>query len=213
MRAASIITALLFTIVLAAPSFAHRVNIFAWIEGNTVYTESTFSSGRRAQHSQVTVTDKATGNVIASGTTDQNGEWSFSLPPEVAASKTPMLISLTAGQGHANSWTLESDDFPDTSVATVDTTTKETEITNTPQPAQTVTASNTQEAITVTKAELAQIVRNAVNQELTPLKGQLAKLDAELRQPKTTFKDIFGGIGYILGLLGLAAYMRYRKQG
>ena len=28
----------------------------------------------------------------------------------------------------------------------------------------------------------------------------------------TTMRDIIGGIGYIIGLVGLAAYLRYRKR-
>ena len=206
MRAASIITALLFTILLATPSLAHRVNVFAWIEGDTVHTESTFSSGKKAQQSNVTATDKKTGKTIASGTTNQRGEWSFPLPPDIAAKKTPIVITLDAGQGHANSWTLEAEDFSNASSPT------EEPVTASPQHVHQPAATVSSETLTVTKEELTRIVRSAVNQELTPLKGQLAKLDAELRQPKTTFKDIFGGIGYILGLLGLAAYMRYRKQ-
>lgn len=206
MRAASIITALLLTIVITTPSFAHRVNIFAWIEGNTVHTESTFSSGKKAQKSNVTATNKTTGNTIASGTTNERGEWSFALPQDIAAKKTPIIVTLDAGQGHANSWTLEAEDFSGASPVT------EEPVITTPQPAQQLAATLSSETLTVTKEELTQIVRSAVTQELAPLKGQLAKLDAELRQPKTTFQDIFGGIGYILGLLGLAAYMRYRKQ-
>lgn len=206
MRAASIITALLLTTLIATSSFAHRVNVFAWIEGNTVHTESTFSSGKKAQQSKLTASDKKTGKEIASGTTNKLGEWSFSLPSDIAARKTPIVITLDAGQGHASSWTLEAEDYSSASSVA------EESVITPHQPAQQTAATHSPETFTVTKEELSQIVRTAVTQELAPLKGQIAKLNAELRQPKTTFKDIFGGIGYILGLLGLAAYMRYRKQ-
>ena len=35
---------------------------------------------------------------------------------------------------------------------------------------------------------------------------------AELRQTGPTLTDVLGGIGYIIGLVGLAAYVRYRRK-
>jgi flagellar biogenesis protein FliO len=39
----------------------------------------------------------------------------------------------------------------------------------------------------------------------------MAKL-AEMDQKQIKLADILGGLGYILGLVGLAAYMHYRRQ-
>ena len=38
-------------------AFAHRVVVFAWIEGDTVFTESQFPDGRKIADAQVNVFD------------------------------------------------------------------------------------------------------------------------------------------------------------
>jgi hypothetical protein len=48
-------------------------------------------------------------------------------------------------------------------------------------------------------------VARVVEKELAPLKAQLAEQAWGLR-------DIVAGIGYILGLMGLASYVHYRKN-
>lgn len=210
MRISAILFSCILTCLLATSAFAHRVNIFAWIEGNTVYTESFFSSGNKAQSSTIRATDQNTGKLLAEGKTNTKGEWSFPLSAEALKSKDPIVITLDAGQGHASTWTLEAQDFADAAMPSTAPTAPEK------TPAATSTTSSappsSTETVTMTKAELESIVRTAVQQELVHVKGQLAKLNAQILQPKTTVKDIFGGLGYILGLLGLAAFIQYRKR-
>lgn len=211
MRISTLIFSCIITCLLTTSAFAHRVNIFAWIEGSTVYTESFFSSGNKAQSSTIRATDKNTGKVLAEGKTNTNGEWSFPLSAEAVRSKDPIVITLDAGQGHASTWTLEAQDFVDSSMPSTTSATpaKSPAASNT---TTSPTTSSTSETVTITKAELETIVRTAVQQELVHVKGQLAKLNAQILQPETTVKDIFGGLGYILGLLGLAAFIQYRKR-
>jgi len=53
-----IISAVLWLVFCAVPALAHKVTIFAWVEGDTVYTQSKFSGGKRAKNSTVVVYDK-----------------------------------------------------------------------------------------------------------------------------------------------------------
>ena len=80
--------------------YAHRVNLFAWVEGDTVYVESTFSGGQGVKAGQITVTDPQ-GTEILSGTTDENGKFSFKAPKKVE-----LKIILLAGTGHRAEWTI-----------------------------------------------------------------------------------------------------------
>lgn len=220
MRLSTLCLAFIISCILTTSAFAHRVNIFAWAEGTTIYTESFFSSGNKAQNSAVTATDKKTGKVIAKGITNSNGEWSFPLSDDAIKSKDPIVVTLDAGQGHASSWTLQAEDFADatteqpasTKAITSSTDTKtQTSAQKTEQPSEQNTATPAA-TVTLTKTELDTLIRTAVRQELTPIKAQVAKLNAQILQPETNMRDIFGGIGYILGLLGLAAFMQYRKK-
>lgn len=194
---------------LSQTAFAHKVNVFAWTEGTTVHTESYFSSGNKAQDSTITAIDKKTKKVLAEGKTNSKGEWSFILSTEALHAKDPIIITLNAGQGHTGTWTLEAEDFAgeapnQTAKASAETVCKIPSAT--PQKADPTTT------IALTEEQLRTLIRNAVHEELIPLNAKLSKLNAQILQPKTSMKDIFGGIGYILGLLGLAAFMQYRKK-
>lgn len=82
------------------PALAHKVIIFAWVEGDTIFTESKFSGGKRAKNAQVLIFDKE-GNQLLEGTTNNKGEFSFKIPKI-----TDLRIALTAGMGHKGEWTI-----------------------------------------------------------------------------------------------------------
>ncbi|MEW5945263.1 MAG: hypothetical protein AB1742_03605 [bacterium] len=90
-----------------APVRAHKVNIFAWVEGDVVRTESYFSGGAKCRNSKVSVLDPA-GTVLAAGTTDDEGGFSFK--PTV---KTDLRIVLDAGMGHRGEFLLPAGELPD----------------------------------------------------------------------------------------------------
>ena len=81
-------------------SDAHRVNLFAWVEGDTIFVETKFSSGKRVNRGKIIVTDPQ-GTELLTGTTDANGEFSFKIPQ-----KTELKISVLAGTGHRAEWTI-----------------------------------------------------------------------------------------------------------
>lgn len=84
------------------PADAHRVIVFAWVEGDTVYVESKFSGGKKVNAGRITVMD-AEGVELITGTTDAQGEFSFKIPK-----KTDLKIVLSAGEGHRAEWTISS---------------------------------------------------------------------------------------------------------
>jgi nickel transport protein len=83
-----------------APVDAHRVNLFAWVEGDTVYVESKFSGGKKVKAGRIIVTDSE-GVELITGTTNEKGEFSFKVPK-----KTDLKIVLLAGAAHRAEWTI-----------------------------------------------------------------------------------------------------------
>jgi nickel transport protein len=79
---------------------AHRVNLFAWVEGDTVYVESKFSGGKTVKAGQIIVTDHQ-GTELLKGKTNENGQFSFKIPK-----KTELKIVLIAGAAHRAEWTI-----------------------------------------------------------------------------------------------------------
>ncbi len=91
------ISLFLLTLALLVPAsdaLAHRVVLFAYVEGDMIFTESYFSDGKRCQNSRIEVFD-ASGNKLLEGKTDKSGEFSFKRP-----NPTDLRIVLTASMGH-----------------------------------------------------------------------------------------------------------------
>ncbi len=180
------------------PVHAHKVTLFAWVEGGTVYTQSKFSGGKMVKDGNVEVFDSRK-NLLLTGRTDVNGLFSFKTP-----AITDLNIVLTAGMGHRNSWKLSANELggsvsdavmaeqvqPDTTLLKADRETK-----------QPIAASG------LTAQEMEAIIARQLEHKLQPL----TQMVAASRNKGPTLNDILGGLGYILGLVGLGAYLRYRK--
>jgi nickel transport protein len=93
-------------LVLAAPAMAHRVNIFAYVEGGVVYTESYFPDGKMVENGTIEVLD-VSGNKLLEGKTGRDGRFSFPLPEK----KEDLTIVVIASMGHKNSYLLQKSEM------------------------------------------------------------------------------------------------------
>jgi nickel transport protein len=102
------LTVLAFGLIVALPMvsqvWAHKVNVFAWIEGDTVFVEGYFPGGKKSQDSLVEVFNPA-GTKLLQGRTNEKGEFSFKIPE-----RTDLKIVLTASMGHKNDFTVSAGD-------------------------------------------------------------------------------------------------------
>jgi nickel transport protein len=202
--------ALAATLCMAAVSEAHKVNIFAYVDGDRIVTDSGYSRTKRVYDGVVEVYDAATGTKLLSGETDTDGKFSFVIPGAAREQKMDLRLLLKAGQGHQAEWTVRYDEFADAPRPVSDMVVEENpaETTSAPAtPAQAETApaaAATVAAGTLTAAEVDAIVKR----EVEPIKRMLA----ELHDSGPSVADIFGGIGWIFGLFGVAAYMQSRRR-
>jgi nickel transport protein len=88
------------------PALAHKVNIFAYVEGNTIYTESYFPDGAKVELGNIEVFNNA-GEKLLTGTTDKEGKFSFPVP----AKKEDLNIVINATMGHKNNFILKKSDM------------------------------------------------------------------------------------------------------
>ncbi|MCK4486879.1 MAG: hypothetical protein KAU38_08975, partial [Desulfobacterales bacterium] len=100
-----LLCAALWLVCCVVPAWAHKVMIFAWVEGNTVYTQSKFSGGKKAKNSTVVVYDEE-GNQLLEGKTDNQGEFSFKVPK-----KADLKIVLKASMGHMAEWKIPAEEI------------------------------------------------------------------------------------------------------
>lgn len=176
---------------------AHKVNVFAWVEGDAVFIESKFSGGKRVKGGMITVSDLQ-GNQLLSGKTNNRGEFSFKIPK-----KTTLKIVLVAGMGHRGEWTIPVEEIEMVSVIEIRESVQQETAENEPK--------SIMRSIPAPKPcsdEIQLAVEKALDKKLKPI----MKLLAESREQGPTFHDIFGGIGYIFGLVGLATYIHYRRK-
>jgi nickel transport protein len=191
-------------------AYAHKVMIFAWVEGDKVFTESKFSRGKKVKGGEILVYDLKGKNILE-GKTDDKGEFSFAVPE-----KTTLKIVLQAGMGHRAEWTVPVDEIEDLADKKPwKSTLKSQEEEKPPKEVSIKSAEKRQEKVTRTELspglnsnEIEQAVEKALDKKLKPVIKMLNEsLD---RGPNVS--EILGGIGYILGLMGVGAYFHYRRK-
>ena len=91
-------------LLLSTAVSAHKVNIFAYIESGTIYTESYFPDGRAVEKGKVLIYDSQD-NLLQKGTTDQEGLCSFDIPKV-----DDLTVVIDASMGHRSSFKLSKDE-------------------------------------------------------------------------------------------------------
>lgn len=206
------LVAILFFITLFLPSysFAHKVMIFGWVEGDIVHTISKFSGAKRAQNAPVSVFDTK-GVLLLKGKTDTKGEFSFKLPE-----KTGLKIVLEASMGHKASCLIPLEQEEDVSYDN-DEEIKKEETINTDQPFIKKNLENITDQPFI-KKNLENItdqtfveknLENIIEKALDKKMSLVLRIIAE-KEEKQTISEIISGFGYIFGLVGIALWIKKR---
>ncbi|MEN8200725.1 MAG: hypothetical protein ABFR63_11715 [Thermodesulfobacteriota bacterium] len=185
-------------LLLPIAAFAHKIHVFAWVSGDSVTVESGFSNKRPLINGHVTVKDAKSDTIFLEGTGDREGIFTFRVPDKARELGADLLIVVAGSEGHQSEWLLPAAEYQGAkesipAVVPAGKTKKETV---------------TGVSVTVEESndELKKMLQELLAQELAPIKRSLA----ENRQDKPGFRDIMGGIGYLLGLAGLVAWFRSR---
>ena len=188
-------------------ALAHKVMIFAWVEGDTVFTESKFSGGKKVIHAPVVIFD-TDGKKLLEGKTDNKGEFSFKIPKV-----SDLRIVLNAAMGHKAEWTVPESELRDAG-AIVEK--KSAPVPSGPIPVglskeevqKIVAEPSGQIPIGLSKEEVQKIVEDSLDKKLRPI----VRMMTESKNTKPSLTEIIGGIGYIFGLMGIALYFISRGK-
>jgi len=170
---------------------AHKVNIFAYVEGKQIFTQSYYSNGKPIVSGIIEVFN-ARDMKLLDGETDKNGEFSFLIPE-----KTELKIILNAGMGHRAETVIKEKDIP-----TIEKPPKK-KVTSKPA----IITENPKTDEYISKEDIKDIVEQVIEQKMRPLFRILAQ-----RQRTISFVDVIGGIGYIIGIMGLIMYLKSKKK-
>ncbi|MCD6407612.1 hypothetical protein J7L87_01000 [bacterium] len=176
---------------LAFSLYAHRVDIFPYIEGNKLMVECYFSDGTPAKNCKVEIY-KGKEKILV-GKTDNEGIASF----PIDKIKGEVKIVLVAGMGHRAKtiYRMEEEEKP--------------QMVEAPQIEK---KENVVEKVKEGKEkyfdekEIERKIELAVEKSIKPL---IKMMEEEKRRIK--FSEVVAGIGYILGIFGIIAIL-YRKK-
>ena len=187
-----LMTILAFILSFHTPALAHKVYIYAWLEGDTVYTESYFGAKKKVNQGLIRVFDLS-GQKLLEGRTDEKGEFSFKPP-----SLIDLRIVVEAGMGHKGEFVLKAEELSDHlgPERIQDVTGEEKNVSSGP--------------VSADEEQIRMIVEQVLDARLKPVMRELV----EIRKEKGPgFIEIIGGIGYIFGIMGLILYFKTREKG
>ena len=184
--------------------WAHRLNVFAFVDGGEIQVESSFSRGNPARQGKVEVSDGATNVAVVTGVTGEDGIFRFPMPDGVRSRGHDLIVRVNAGEGHQGEWRIPAAELGRPAVDAVAVVRQlQGEAAASP-----LAASQSGQTISLTPQELEQIIDAALEQKLAPIRQMLA--DQYSAGP--SLRDIIGGIGWLIGLAGIAAYFKSRRS-
>jgi nickel transport protein len=172
--------------------------VFAQREGTTIRGRAYFPGDVPARKSDVIARD-ASGRELGRTTTDDEGKFAL-------AAREPVDYYLTAEtpDGHGGQYVVHAAESPGSLPAKGATKDRIAQVAS-----QTTNHINVPDDSASKESELA-----GVRDELAKLREQIQELHQQVFESdeRLRFRDILGGIGFILGLAGVAFYMKARGK-
>ena len=195
-----LLAAVLAALLGPAAAQAHRVNVFAYVEGGTCRVEAYFRRSRPARDATVEVLDAA-GRELLRGRTDDRGRFSFPVPET-----TDLRIVVDAGLGHRAEYLLSASEIraaeggagpPGDGPA--------------PAPVPPDAGAPARTEAGCDPAAVAEAVDRTLDRRLAPVYA----LVSEIRKERSGISaaQVVAGLGYIAGIFGVAAYAAARRKG
>jgi len=190
----------LLAVILASAShaLAHRVILFAYVEGDRVFTESCFNDGKKCQNSRIEVFDTL-GNKLLEGKTDKKGQFSFK-PPK----RTDLKIILTASMGHKDEYIISAGELQGEAEGRPPGSESHKAAEKAFQPEK---GSPARQLTPREVEQIRMVVEEALDKKLKPIRTHLRKQQNE----GVSFIQVMGGIGFILGIMGIILYFKSRR--
>lgn len=178
-------------------ALAHKVNLFATAEGETISGYAYYSGGARPRNMTIAVLGPGE-KKLAEIQTNERGEFTYR-----AVAKCDHTLVLKLEDGHEAEFTVKAAELPDSLPAPGGA--EATPAGGKSEPVaggETTVAPRVDEGVLpASLAEVEAIVSKAVSQQIRPLREHL-----DAYQEEAKLHDILGGIGYIVGLSGVAFY-------
>ncbi|MDT8389064.1 MAG: hypothetical protein RRC34_00960 [Lentisphaeria bacterium] len=197
-------TRLMVTLMVCAGGLAsaHKVKCFAAADGDVVTGYAWFAGGTRPRDVPFRVYDPD-GRLLCEGTTNPRGEFSFA-PVRLCDHR----VEVEASPGHVAQFLVRAADLPaglagtetSSAPAAPEAETKRTDGMD-PVAARDVTETSADHR------DLPVLISRAVSREIAPLRRELAEF-----KDKQRWQDIIAGVGYLVGVAGIASFFLSRRR-
>ena len=194
------------SILLPLTANAHKLNIFAWPEGDIIHGQTSFSGNRKPKNVEISVQDAASKAILLSTRTGEQGKFSFTLPEKAIQEQLDLLLVVNSGDGHRGEWSLPAAEYlalPSQPLAGKNQ--KSTPTVTAPSP-------STPAVRTISDHIDEQLLRRIIDEELEKKLATLKYMLAKSSDKSPDLRDILGGIGYILGLAGILAWLQAKNK-
>ncbi len=187
----------------ATLSSAHRIDVFCYVEEGYIKCSSKFSTGSPVVKGTYKVFAKD--KLIFEGKGDKEGHFKYKIPEEILKNPVDLKIVCRAEMGHKNFWIVKKEEY-----SNIEETKKEDSDLMEEDDDTFFSEEENQGKATcsINYNKIRDIIENSVQKtvekELAPIRFDIAKLST----PKVDFRDILGGIGYILGIMGIILYFK-----
>ena len=201
---------LLVWLLLAGPATAHKLTVFAAVQGTKISGEAYFRGGAPVRKATIAVLGPK-GEKLGETTTDEEGKFTF-----VPRVRCDHRLVASAGEGHAAEFTVAADELPRGLPAELGESGKgEPRVPRVSGMGVSPVRALSPE---LPRADEAPLLRNssraggdsiaALADRLEGVEKQVVKLREELvrYEDRVRLHDVLGGIGCILGLMGLTFY-------
>ncbi len=186
---------LLGLLLFSTSASAHKVVSSAWTDGTDIEGEVGFSNGDMAAPDTLVEVFDPDGNAI--GTTKVTKDGLFRFTPLKAVAHT---FRTNLGAGHVAEVIVTREELPEHLQK------GETDPQTSASASSTPVVPTSSDTVAL-PANLQSIISKAVRKEVQPLRKEIASY-----KEKNDLQSIMGGIGYILGLTGIAFYMAARRK-
>ncbi len=192
-RLAAAVLAVVAVVSVSSPAAAHLLKVFALVEGSMIKGTVYFARSAPARGARITALGP---DDVVLAETRSGDDGSFVVP---AGPPVDHRIVADAGDGHNAAFTIHAEEI----AGPVDVPAGPTAA-----PAQPRADRTGQDPSSETDREwIEAAVEAVVSRHVTPLREQLNAYEDRL-----SWHDVLGGIGYILGLTGLAAFFLSRRR-
>ncbi len=170
-------------ILWTSPALAHKFHVFATVDGRTIQGEVYVRAGEPVREAKIELLDAA-GRKLGETVSDDEGRFQFT-----ASTRQDHRLVARAGEGHAAEYTVTADELP-------------------ADLPDAVAASSVAKPAGASPGAVRPGGRASADERLDSIQRELVQLRKDLAHAnqRIRLQDVVAGIGYILGLMGLAFY-------